>query len=181
MPDGRAGARLAVPDDAKAFHAFLSDPAVHAPIYTLPNPLTPASVRAFIERHTVEQAAGEGLLFLNVGGGKDAGDIVGYCDICVWPDWAAGEMGGALHPDRQGAGRGTRGAGLGFGWMFDSLGLELICETAALDNVRTAHLLDHLGFARKGTVTSQRDDGTTRPSLVWEITREEWKKKQARD
>ena len=31
---------------------------------------------------------------------------------------------------------------MGFDWLFDVLGLELICETAALDNIRTARLLD---------------------------------------
>jgi RimJ/RimL family protein N-acetyltransferase len=64
---------------------------------------------------------------------------------------------------------------MSFAWMFDALSLELIVETAALDNIRTAKLLDHLGFVRKGEITSTRPDGTTRASLVWEITKEEWR------
>ena len=86
-------------------------------------------------------------------------------------------MGGALHPDRQGERRGVEGARQSFAWMFEALGLDLICETAALDNHRTAHLLDGLGFRRMGEIASQRADGTARPSLVWEISRAQWREK----
>lgn len=172
-PDSGAS-RLATLEDAAAFHEFLSDPQIHAPIYTLPRPLTVDSVRAFIAGHQREREQGTGLLFLTI---DELGRISGYSDLCIWPEWAAGELGGALHPDRQGQRRGVEGARQSFGWMFESLGLELICETASLDNHRTAHLLDGLGFRRMGEITSQRADGTTRPSLVWEMTRAEWREK----
>ncbi|MGB5483872.1 GNAT family N-acetyltransferase [Parasphingorhabdus sp.] len=163
--------RLATVDDAGIFHAFLSDPQIHAPIYTLPRPLTVEAVRTFIADHQKQRESGAGLLFLNF---DDHGKIGGYTDICVWPEWAAGELGGAVHPDRQGQRRGIRGARLSFDWMFERLGLDLICETASLDNHRTAHLLDGLGFQRMGEILSHRDDGTTRPSLVWEVSRADW-------
>lgn len=163
--------RLARPDDAPAFLALLSDPAVHAPIYTLPRPLTEASVAAFIETHVAEREAGIGLLFVTEG---EDGRILGYSDVRVWPEWAAGELGGALHPSLHGQGAGGRGAAASFGWMFEALGLDLLCETAALDNVPTQRLLDGLGFRRMGHVVSTRPDGTTRESLVWEISRDEW-------
>tara|TARA_R110001606_G_scaffold277324_2_gene425427 strand:+ start:3448 stop:4068 length:621 start_codon:yes stop_codon:yes gene_type:complete len=169
-----ASSRLAQVDDAAILHEFLSDPQIHAPIYTLPRPLTVTSVRAFIADHEAQREQGTGLLFLNF---DEQGRIGGYSDICVWPDWAAGELGGAIHPDRQGQRRGVDGARQSFAWMFDTLGLDLICETAAPDNHRTAHLLDGLGFHRMGEITSNRADGTTRPSLVWEITRAQWQEK----
>ena len=172
-PDSGAS-RLATLEDAAAFHEFLSDPQIHAPIYTLPRPLTVDSVRAFIADHQREREQGTGMLFLTI---DEQGRISGYSDLCIWPEWAAGELGGALHPDRQGQRRGVDGAKQSFGWMFESLGLDLICETASLDNIRTAHLLDGLGFRRMGEITSQRADGTTRPSLVWEMTRAEWREK----
>tara|TARA_R110000868_G_scaffold142932_2_gene360556 strand:- start:2677 stop:3309 length:633 start_codon:yes stop_codon:yes gene_type:complete len=172
-PDSGAS-RLATLEDAAAFHEFLSDPQIHAPIYTLPRPLTVDSVRAFIAGHQREREQGTGLLFLTI---DELGRISGYSDLCLWPEWAAGELGGALHPDRQGQRRGVEGARQSFGWMFESLGLDLICETASLDNHRTAHLLDGLGFRRMGEITSKRADGTTRPSLVWEMTRAEWQAK----
>ena len=169
-----ASSRLAQVDDAAILHEFLGDPQIHAPIYTLPRPLTVDSVRAFIANHEAQREQGTGLLFLNF---DQQGRIVGYSDICVWPEWAAGELGGAIHPDRQGQRRGVNGARQSFDWMFECLGLDLICETAAPDNHRTAHLLDGLGFHRMGEITSKRADGTTRPSLVWEISRAQWQKK----
>ncbi len=163
--------RLARPEDAPGLQALLSDPAVHAPIYTLPRPLTEASIGAFIAYHLRQREAGEGLLLVRQAAG---GPVMGYSDIQVWPHWGAGELGGALHPALHGKGTGTRGAAASFSWMFDTLGLDLICETAALDNVATQRLLDGLGFRRMGEVTSERKDGTTRASLVWEMTRAEW-------
>jgi RimJ/RimL family protein N-acetyltransferase len=163
--------RLAELEDAPGLFALLSDPLVHAPIYTLPRPLTEASVEAFIAGHLEERAAGEGLLFVRAGEG---GQVMGYSDVQVWPQWRAGELGGALHPSLHGKGAGGRGAAASFAWMFEALGLDLICETAALTNVPTQRMLDGLGFRRMGETLSTRPDGTTRASLVWEITRAEW-------
>ena len=163
--------RLAQLADAPGLFALLSDPLVHAPIYTLPRPLTEASVEAFIAGHLEERAAGEGLLFVRAGEG---GQVMGYSDVQVWPQWRAGELGGALHPSLHGKGAGGRGAAASFAWMFEALGLDLICETAALTNVPTQRMLDGLGFRRMGETLSTRPDGTTRASLAWEITRAEW-------
>lgn len=171
---GGESSRLATTDDAASFHEFLQDPRIHAPIYTLPRPLTVESVRAFIADHQAQREQGTGLLFLNF---DEAGRISGYSDLCIWPEWAAGELGGAIHPDRQGQRRGSTGAQQSFSWMFTELGLDLICETAAPDNIRTIQMLDHLGFRRMGEIVSQRPDGTTRPSLVWEIGRAEWEER----
>ena len=125
----------------------------------------------FIDQHLAERAAGEGLLFVREGEG---GQVMGYSDVQVWPDWGAGELGGALHPSLHGKGAGGRGAAASFAWMFEALGLDLLCETAALTNVATQRLLDGLGFRRMGETISTRPDGTTRASLVWEMTRAEW-------
>ena len=171
---GGDSSRIATTGDAASFHEFLQDPRIHAPIYTLPRPLTVESVRAFIAEHQAQREQGTGLLFLNF---DEAGRISGYSDLCIWPEWAAGELGGAIHPDRQSQRRGSEGARQSFTWMFTALGLDLICETAAPDNIRTIQMLDHLGFRRMGEIVSQRPDGTTRPSLVWEIGREEWDSK----
>jgi RimJ/RimL family protein N-acetyltransferase len=169
--------RLATLEDAEKFFTFLSDPDISAPIYTLPRPLSVEAIREFIGDHIEQHERGEGLLFLNF---DETGAIGGYIDIVIWPEWAAGELGGAVGKQRQGQRRGIEGARLGFDWLFDELGLELICETAALDNIRTAKLLDGLGFRRKGEIVSQRSDGSTRASLVWEVSRLEWDEFHAR-
>ena len=164
--------RLAVPEDAAGLYALFSEPKVNAPIYSLPRPLTEASVKAFIEDHMAQRDRGEGLLFVRDPG---AGQIMGYSDIQVWPEWAAGEIAGGLHPSLHSKGTGTQGAAQTFGWMFEALHLDLLCETASLQNVITQRMLDGMGFRRMGQVTSTRPDGTTRDSLVWEMTAEEWK------
>jgi len=174
VPGGRS--RRAEPSDVAGLYNFLSDPAVSDPIYTLPIPLTAETVRDFIEEHARQAEAGDGLLFVRL---DEAGNVVGYSDIQVWPRWGAGELGGALHPNLQSQGAGARGAAATFDWMFSTLGLDLICETAAPDNVRTARLLDGLGFRRMGEVKSNRPDGTTCASQVWEITREAWQQRRA--
>ena len=171
LPSGETPSRLAQLEDAAELCAFLSDPRIHAPIYSLPKPLNEDSVKRFIADHLKQRSRGEGLLFVRP---DEAGAIMGYSDIQVWPQWGAGELGGAIRPDRQGQRAGITGAAASFSWMFEALELSLICETAALDNVRTAKLLDHLGFHRMGEVTSHLADGRSRQSLVWEVTRDEW-------
>ena len=151
-------------------------PAVHAPIYSLPRPLTLESVAAFIAQHREQQRRGEGILFVR----NVDGQIMGYSDFQIWPQWAAGELGGALHPSLHARGVGARGAADSFEWMFETLDLDLLCNTASHDNVPTQRLLDGLGFERRGEVISQRPDGTTRASLVWEITREAWRAQAAK-
>lgn len=165
--------RVATLDDADALYRFLSDPDISGPIYNLPRPLTRQSVRAMIDRNLAAQAAGEGMLFLRF---DEAGEVLGYSEFEIWPEWGAGDLGGALRQDIQGQRAGVEGARRTFDWMFEGLGLELIVATGALDNIRTARLLDRLGFARKGEITSTREDGSTRQSLVWEVTRAAWRR-----
>ena len=56
-----------------------------------------------------------------------------------------------------------------------ALGVRMMCLTAALDNVRSAKLIDAAGFVRMGTREAVRPDGTTRTSLYWEVTAEQWR------
>ncbi len=167
----RAPSRVARAADAGALFRFLSDPDIHAPIYNLPRPLTLESVAGFIDRKRQQREDGLGLLLLRF---DPSGDIIGYSEIDVWPQWGAGDLGGALRKDQQGKRAGVDGARQTFSWMFETLKLELLVATGALDNIRTARLLDRLGFDRKGEITSTRADGSTRQSLVWEVSRSQW-------
>ena len=176
IPFEQAPSRLATEADAAALLDFLSDPAIHAPIYNLPRPLTQDSVRGFIARKLAAREKGTGLLFLRI---DPQGAVMGYSELDIWPQWGAGDLGGALRRDQQGQRAGVSGAARTFSWMFDTLHIELIFATAALDNVRTARMLDGLGFARKGEIVSHRPGGGTRPSLVWEVTRTDWSAQQS--
>ncbi|WP_300395319.1 GNAT family N-acetyltransferase [Henriciella sp.] len=170
-PSTGARTRLATPSDADAFLAFLLHPDVHGWIYSLPKPLTLASVQTFIDSKIATREAGEGLLFLTL---DEAGEISGYSDIQVWPQWGAGEIAGAIRPDRQNRGQGGAGMTATFTWMFEALGLELICNTTALDNIRIQSLFRKTGLEYKGDIESLRPDGSTRTSQVWEVEREAW-------
>lgn len=173
-PDGRR--TVATVADAARFFELIRDPSVSAPIYTLPKPVTLASARAFIERHVEEHARGEGLLILDL---DEAGAVAGYHDIQFWPDWSAAELGGAIRPDRQNAGHGGAGASAAFEWLFGVIGVDLVCETAALDNIRTHRLLDRIGFRRLREIDSDLPGGGVRRSLYFEMTRAEWDQARA--
>ncbi|MBS0475575.1 MAG: GNAT family N-acetyltransferase [Proteobacteria bacterium] len=166
------GRRIAGDDDVAGLIALLSDPAVSDPIYDLPRPFTPETIAGWIAGARARQARGEAILAVTV---DDRGDIAGYSYFTVWPDRSAAEIAGAHRADLQGHGQGKTGAARSFGWMFEHLGVRLIGLTAALDNVRSARVIEAAGFVSMGQRQSVRADGTTRQSLYWELTRDRWR------
>ena len=176
LPSTADHSRLAMPGDEKAFLDFLEHPDVHNWIYSLPKPLTLENVARFIQDGQAKRERGVGLLSLNF----DAeGRVAGYSELQVWPEWAAGELAGAMRPDLQSKGQGGSGMARTFTWMFEALDLDLICNTTALDNIRIQKLFQKTGFEYKGDIESTRPDGSTRASQVWEISREAWMAGQA--
>jgi RimJ/RimL family protein N-acetyltransferase len=151
--------------------ALLADPAVSGPIYDLPRPITEDSVAAWVAKAEAERLAGEGLLVVSL---DEAGEVAGYSKFSVWPDRSSAEIAGAMRADRQSRGQGGAGALRSFGWMFETFGVRLIGLTAATDNVRSAKLIEAAGFVSKGERDSVRPDGSSRRSLYWEMTREQW-------
>jgi len=111
----------------------------------------------------------------------DRGEAHGYHDFQFWPQWSACELGGAIRADRQSAGQGSTGAMAAFNWLFEVIGVDLICETAALDNVRTARLLERIGFSYKGEIESKLPGGGLRPSRYWELGKADWREFVTRD
>jgi len=171
-----ADCEVARGDHVEALVDLLSDPAVSGPIYDLPRPITPTTVAAWIDESERERARGEALLVVR----RDLdGNVVGYSRFTVWPQLSSAELAGASRADRQNKGQGKAGAASNFEWMFDSLGVRLICLTAALDNVRSAKVIEAFGFQRMGERDSIRADGTARRSLYWEMTREQWLARQS--
>ncbi len=164
-------AHVAREQDTDALTALLTDPQITGQIYTLPSVINRDTIAAFIDQHLAERERGEGLLMVSI---DDDGAASGYHDIQFWPQWAACEFGGAIRRERQNTGQGSAGIAKAVSWLFESIDVELICETAALDNVRTARLLDRLGFAYKGEIESTLPDGGTRPSRYWELSKADW-------
>ena len=166
-----ADRRLARTDDAPALAELLSDPAVSDPLYDLPRPFTVENVRAWIARAEADQRKGEALLVLSF----DEAGLSGFSKFSIWPDRASGELAGGRRANLQSRGEGGPGAAHSFGWMFEHLGLRLIGLTAALDNVRSARLIERAGFVAMGERDSRRPDGSIRRSRYWELSREAWR------
>ena len=151
---------------------LLSDERVSGPIYDLPKPITAESVTRWVAESQAQALAGEALLIVNL----DAdGEIAGYSRITVWPDRSAAELAGAVRADRQNQGQGGRGMAHSFGWSFETLGVRLMCLTAAMDNIRVQKGIDAAGFTRMGERDDVRPDSTIRRSIYWEMTRDDWR------
>ncbi len=154
--------------------ALLSDPQVSDPIYDLPRPIGEDSVTRWVAEAQAQALAGEGLLILTLDG---KGEVSGYSKITVWPERASGELAGAMRADAQNRGQGGPGAAHTFGWMFETLGVRLIGLTAALDNIRSAKLIEAAGFVPMGEREAKRPDGSVRVSRYWELTRDQWRQR----
>jgi len=166
-----AGARVATPGDAAALSRLLSDPSIAPWIYTLPNPITTETMAAFIDDHLEQRSRGAGVLFVSL---NPAGEATAYFDVELWPHWSACKFGGAVKPERQGRGFGGACGLAAVEWCLDHLRVDRICQTTALDNDRSIRINARLGMVRMGEVLAVRPDGTTRPSLYWELERERW-------
>ena len=152
--------------------ALLSDVRVSGPIYDLPRPINEAGITRWVIENQAQALAGEALLIVSL---DEAGDVAGYSRISVWPDRSAAELAGAVRADRQNSGRGGAGMAHVFGWIFETLGVRMMCLTAALDNLRVQKGIDAAGFVRMGERDAVRPDGTIRRSVYWEMARDDWR------
>lgn len=164
--------RLAGAEHVAGLIALLSDRAVSDPIYDLPRPFTPDVIAGWIAETRDRQARGEAILAVTLG--EDEA-VAGYSFFTIWPERSAAELAGAQRADAQGQGRGRVGAARSFGWMFEHLGVRLIGLTAAKDNIRSARVIEAAGFVAQAERQSVRADGTSRQSLYWELTRDQWR------
>lgn len=166
-----AGYCLADYNDAEALFELLRDPRVSDPIYDLPRPISRESIAEWVQDARDRQATGEAVLAVKV----DREDvIVSYSYFTIWPDRSAAEIGGAFRADQQSKGAGKAGLVQSLGWMFDHLGVRLIGVTAAVDNVRSAKVIESAGLREMSRRDSVRPDGTIRQSRYWELSRDEW-------
>jgi RimJ/RimL family protein N-acetyltransferase len=154
--------------------ALLSDPRVSGPIYDLPRPIDEDSLTRWVAENQAQALAGDALLIVTL---DEAGEVSAYSRVTVWPEHLSAELAGAVRADLQNSGRGGVGMAHTFGWIFETLGVELMCLTAALDNVRVQKGIDAAGFIRMGERDAVRADGTVRKSVYWELTREQWRQR----
>lgn len=153
---------------------LLADERVSGPIYDIPRPVTHDSITRWVAEGQAQRLAGEGLLLVTL---DERGKVAGYSHIQVWPERASAELAGAIRADLQNRGQGSAGMAHAFGWIFDKLDVQLMCLTAALDNVRSQKGIDAAGFRRMGERDAVKPDGTVRRSVYWEMTRDEWRQR----
>jgi RimJ/RimL family protein N-acetyltransferase len=165
------GHTVAGPEHVDGILALLADPRVSDPIYDIPRPINRENVTRWIADSEAQRQLGRCLLTVNF---DEAGRVSGYARFSIWPERSSGELAGARRADLQNSGSGRDGVARSIAWMFEVLKVRLIGLTAALDNVRSAKAIDGAGFRRMGEVESVKPDGTTRRSLYWELTRDEW-------
>jgi len=173
LMNGRiAGARVARPDDASALAGLLSHESIGPRIIdTMPNSINAETMARFIGSHLAERARGEGMLFASF---NTAGEATAYFDVRLWPEWSIAKFGDAVKAERQGRSFGGACGLAAVEWCFDQLDIVRICETTARDNDRSIRLLARLGFVQMGEVISVKPDGGARPSIYWEMSREDW-------
>lgn len=165
------GRIVAGPEHVDGLLKLLADPRVSDPIYDLPRPFTRESIARWVADSEALRQQGRCILAVTL---DEAGEVAGYSRFSIWPDRSSGELAGGRRADMQNTGGGKIGVAQSIAWMFEELGLRLICLTAALDNVRSAKSIDAAGFTRMGEVESVRPDGTSRRSIYWELSRDEW-------
>lgn len=153
---------------------LLADERVSGWIYDLPRPVTEASVTRWVAENQAQMLAGEALLMVSL---DPAGEVSAYNRITVWPEHASAELAGAVRADLQNSGTGGAGMAHTFGWIFETLGVRLMCLTASLDNVRSQKGIDAAGFVRMGERDAVRPDGSLRRSVYWEMTRDQWRQR----
>lgn len=174
MLDALGGPRkLLTADVISQLYDLVRDPAVSEPIYVIAKPVTLASVTAWARDMLAAHDRGEGATFLTY---DESGSVAGFSEFLLWPDFAAGEIGGAIRADLHGGGAGAAGFARGTEWLFETIGLDRIALTAAIDNLRSQRMIDRLGYIRQGECDCRCPDGTHRRSVWWELTREEWRR-----
>lgn len=163
--------KVAGPEDVAGLVAMLADPRVSGPIYDLPRPIDAGHIGAWVAESLRLRTAGEALLTVSL---DETGAVAGYSRFTVWPERSSAEVAGARRADGQNSGQGAIGAARSFGFMFEVLEVRLVGLTAALDNVRSAKVIEAAGFIDKGERLSPLPDGGSRRSRYWEMTREDW-------
>lgn len=166
---------VATPEHVAGLVDLLADPAVSGPIYDLPRPINEETIAAWVRDSERQRQAGEALLTVRL---DENGRIASYSRFTIWPAHASAEIAGAYRADKQSAGAGKIGAARSFDWMFEEFRVRLICVTAAIDNIRSARVIEAAGFVPMGERESVRPDGTVRRSLYWELGREDWARRK---
>lgn len=149
MQTDRLTLRALTAADAPAMATYRNDPEV-ARFQDWALPVTEPTVR---ERIAAQQPAPEPGRWVNIAVEYD-GEVAGDVAVGLDTDGRQAVIGYSLRADRRGLGLGREAVSALVDTLFDGLGVHRIRATLDPRNVRSAHLLEQLGFRYEGRSTS---------------------------
>lgn len=160
------------PEDAAAWHAYLSDPRVieftSYPVMSLP------AVRSLIERCREGYAAGSSCTWAVATEADD--ELIGTCGFNALSrsqGWA--ELSYDLARPHWGRGLITRAVEACLGWAFESPEFIRVHAFVMVGNTRSERVLERARFTREGRLRAYRKcRGQSRDYWVFSILRYEW-------
>ena len=169
-----AGIRLRAlrPDDATAWHSYLSDP--HVTELTSYPTLSRSDVESMIQHVRQAYAAGRGCKWAVALRADDL--LVGTCGFNEWSrtqGWA--ELAYELARPSWGRGIVSQAVAACLDWIFSGAAFNRVHAFVMLGNVRSERVLERAHFTREGCLRSYRiARGQPRDFSVFSILRHEW-------
>lgn len=141
------------PRDFEAWLAWANDPEVYGP--TSETPPSRDELASWIPAMEDYFAAKQGVRWVVVPEGAVAAGTIGYNQLNERD--SRGEIGYVLARSAWGRGLATEAARAVIAWGRDELGLSRIEATVMVGNVRSARVLEKLGFQQEGTLRSYKN------------------------
>jgi RimJ/RimL family protein N-acetyltransferase len=144
--------------------------------YLLWEPRDVEACRSALERHSMMRLEGDGDGITLAGFEKDGGAFVGEFVLFLRSKaHRGGEVGYILHPDAQGRGLATEGAGAMLHLGFDAMRMHRIIGRIDARNTGSAAVLEKLGMRREAHfVRNEIVKGEWTDEVVYAILAEEW-------
>jgi RimJ/RimL family protein N-acetyltransferase len=165
------------PDDAVAWHGYLTDPLV-IELTSYPEMSLPA-VRAMVERCRKGYASGTSCTWAVATAAED--ELIGTCGfnaVSRVQGWA--ELAYDLARPYWGRGFITQAVGACLGWAFEQPCLNRVHAFVMVGNARSERVLERARFTREGRLRQYRTcRGQPRDYCVFSLLRSEWKPRAA--
>jgi RimJ/RimL family protein N-acetyltransferase len=164
------------PEDAGAWHAYLSDPQV-TELTSYPE-MSLTAVRSMLEKCRAGFASGSPFKWAIARQSDDV--LIGTCGFNEWSRthrWA--ELAYELARAQWGRGFVAQGVAASLGWAFGKGGFTRVHALVMVGNTRSERVLERAHFTREGCLRSFRASrGQPRDFWLYSLLRSEWEKEQ---
>lgn len=159
--------RITDQSDLNDLQACLNRTEISDAIYFIPHPFSLGDAQKWIDRSRnglAQETEWLFSVFLNgtqtyIGSINIHQEGEGICEVGYW-----------LHPDHWGKGYATEILSAALTYAFETLNMDSVFSTTAIDNIGSQRVLEKLGFAQTKQVESKEGD-VVRPSLYFERNR----------